>query len=317
MKVQCNLHTEPRNFSDVPLDMPLSISELALLPRKPVLLLLCPSLLPLRISLFRVITGVSAKGSIILCALGSRFFATVSSFCVGVFAPTRAVFCSGCASGAGVICFFLSFSTGAVFLVRFAAEGSVGFGRTSSCSRSPERRVERRRFCVSEVSVSMTAIAAFFRRAVGLAGSGSCERAGLAGGSSGMGSAAGTACAFVVLRDVRRENWKPSSSSSYAAFAVFFTAPVARFVVPFTSARGRLGAGASSSSKACLALRRRVVGRLAAMGSDCRGERAKMVVMSPVVACSWVRSKRVHGRTNASSVGDMAVRACNSALQRV
>jgi hypothetical protein len=270
-------------LSDIPFDIPLSISELALLPRKPVLLLLCPSLLPLRISLFRVMTGVSAKGSIILCALGSRFFAIVSSFCVGVFAPTNAAFGAGCASGAGVICFFFSFSTGAVFFVRLAVEGSECFGRTSSSSLSPERRVERRRF--SAVSVSTTAAEAFFRRAVGLAGSGSCARAAFAGGSSGMGSATGTACALVVLFDVRRENWKPSSSSSYAAFAAFFVTPAVLLVAPFPSALGRLGAGASSSSKACRALRRRVVGRLAAMGSDCRGERAKMVVMSPVVLC--------------------------------
>jgi hypothetical protein len=121
------LRTRTRmGLSDIPFDIPLSISELALLPRKPVLLLLCPSLLPLRISLFRVMTGVSAKGSMILCAFGSRFFATVSSFCVGVFAPTKAVFCSGCASGAGVICFFLSFSTGTVFLLQRARWASAG-----------------------------------------------------------------------------------------------------------------------------------------------------------------------------------------------
>jgi hypothetical protein len=51
---------------DSPFDWPLSISELALLPRKPVLLLLDPSLFPFRISLFLVITGVSAKGNMIL-----------------------------------------------------------------------------------------------------------------------------------------------------------------------------------------------------------------------------------------------------------
>jgi hypothetical protein len=104
------------------------------------------------------------------------------------------------------------------------------------------------------------------------------------GASSGIGSCAGTACALVVLFDVRRENWKPSSSSSYAALAAFFVAPVALLVVPFTSVLGRfdVGAGASSSSKACFTLLRRVEGRLAAMGSDSKGERAKMVVMGPV-----------------------------------
>lgn len=287
--------------------MPLSMSELALLPRNPVLLLLCPSLLPFRISLLRVITGVSAKGSIILCALGSRFFATVSSLCVGVLATWKAVFCSTCASGAGVICFFLSFSTGALFFARFA-EASVGFGRTSNSSLSPERRVERRRLCVSVGSGSIAAVEAFFRRAVDLAGAGSWERAVFAGGSSGMGSGAGIACAFAVFRVVRLVNWKPSSSSSYAAFAAFFVAP-ARLAVPFTSVRGRLGAGASSSSKACFTLLRRVVGRLAAIGSDWRGERAKMVVMSPVAGCLRVRSQRVHGRNNKSSPRGSGARA--------
>jgi hypothetical protein len=156
-----------------PFDMPLSISELALLPRKPVLLLLCPSLLPFRISLFLVMTGVSAKGSMIRCAFGSRFFATVSSCCVGVFTPIKAVFCSGCVSGAGVICFFLSLSTGALFFVGLGAGCFAAFGRTSNSSRSPDRRVERRRFCVSETSSSTTVVVVFFRRAVGLAGSGS------------------------------------------------------------------------------------------------------------------------------------------------
>jgi hypothetical protein len=260
-------HRVARVFLDSPFDMPLSISELALLPRKPVLLLLCPSL-------FRVMTGVSAKGSMILCALGSRFFFTVNTFCVGVFMPMNAVRCSGCGSGAGVICFFRSFSSGAAFFVRFGAGASAAFGRTSNCSLSPDRRVDRRRF-VSDTSRSTTVIDVFFRRAVGLEGNGSWTRVDFAGGSSGMGSVAVAACALVVLFDVRRENWKPSSSSSYAAFAAFFVAPFAR------SIRGRLdvGAGASSSSKACFTLLRRVVGRFAAMGSDSRGARAKMVVM--------------------------------------
>lgn len=268
--------------SDSPFDMPLSISELALRPRRPVLLLLCPSLLPLRISLFLVMTGVSANGSIMLRAFGSRCFATVKAFWVGVFTPTRAVRCSDCASGAGVICFFLSFSTGALFFVRVVAGVFVAFGRASNCSLSPERRVDRRRCCVSEDSGSITVAAGAFRRAVDLAGRGSAERAGFAGGSSGIGLAAGAACAFEVLFDVRRENWKPSSSSSYAAFAAFFVAPLALLLAPFTSVLGRFGAGASSSSKACLTLLRRVVGRFAAIGSDCRGERANTVVMDPV-----------------------------------
>src|SRR4051812_5748359 len=60
-----------------PFDVPLSMSELARLPRRPVLLLrwLCP--LALRISLFLRIIGVSANGRAILVAL-SRVFSTRS-----------------------------------------------------------------------------------------------------------------------------------------------------------------------------------------------------------------------------------------------
>jgi hypothetical protein len=287
---------------DSPFDWPLSISELALLPRKPVLLLLCPSLLvPFRISLFRVMTGVSAKGSMIRCAFGSRFFATCSSLCIGVCTPAYALFGSGCVSGAGVTCFFLSFTADALFFVRgFTTGGSVAFavfGRTSSCSRSPDRRADRLRLPESEDSGSIAAIDFFFGRGAALAGYASAARAGFAGSSSGMGSGsgAGAACAFVVLRDVRRENWKPSSTSSYAAaFAVFFAAailPIGVFVVavalllvPFTSVFGLFGAGASSSSKARFSLFRSVVGLFVAIGRDSSGERAKIVVMSTVAA---------------------------------
>lgn len=65
----------------IPFEAPVSISELALLPRIPRLLRRC--LLPpppvalfllfcIRISLFRRRTGVSAKGRLIFCGLGSR-----------------------------------------------------------------------------------------------------------------------------------------------------------------------------------------------------------------------------------------------------
>lgn len=219
-----------------------------------------------------------------------------------------------------MVCFFLSFSTGAVFFVRdFAGGGSVDLGRTSSCLLSPDMRAERRRFPESEDSGSAAAIDCFFRRAVDLAGCASAARANVAGSSSGIGSGAITACALVVLRDdVRRENWKPSSSSSYAAaFAVFFGAAVAFLLVPFTSAFARLvvGAGASSSSKACLALLRRVVGRFVAIGSDWSGGRAKTVVMSPVAASREfrgveVRSKRVHWRDKRASADGASYAGC-------
>jgi hypothetical protein len=186
----------------------------------------------------------------------------------------------------------------------------VDFGRTSSCLLSPDMRADRRRFPESEDSGSAVAIDCFFRRVVDLAGCGSTTRAGFAGPSSGIDSGANTAWAFVVLRDVRRENWKPSSSSSYAAaFAVFFGAAVVFLLAPFTSAFARfvVGAGASSSSKACFALLRRVVGRFVAIGSDWSGGRAKIVVMSPVAASREfrgvdVRSKRVHWRDKRASV---------------
>ena len=297
--------------SDSPFDCPLSISELALLPRRPVLLLLDPSLLPpFRISLFLVITGVSAKGSMIFWALGSRFFATCISLCLGVCTSPYVLFGCGCTSGGGVTCFFLSFSTGAAFFVRvFVGRGSVDFGRTSNCLLSADMRADRRRFPESEDSGSAAAIDCFFFRAADLTGCASTACAGFVGLSSGIGSGAGAACAFVVLRDdVRRENWKPSSSSSYAAaFAVFFGAAVAFLLDPFTSAFALFGAGASSSSKACFALLRRVVGRFVAIGSDWSGGRAKIVVMSPVAASREfrgveVRSKRVHWRDKRASV---------------
>ena len=186
-----------------------------------------------------------------------------------------------------MVCFALSFSTGTVFFVRGFAGGGCGiFGRTSSCSLSPEIRADRLRLPESEVSGSIAAIDFFFCRDVVLTCCVSGARTGFAGFSSGMGSGAGAVFAFVVLREVRRENWKPSSSSSYAAAldAFFIAAAVFFFAAPFTSVLGRFSTGASSSSKACFALLRRVVGRFVAMGSDWSGERAKMVVMSPVVA---------------------------------
>lgn len=58
---------------------------------------------------------------------------------------------------------------------------------------------------------------------------------------------------------------------------VFFVVVVIFLLVPFRSAFTLFGAGASSSSKACFALRRRVLGLFAAIGRDVSGERAKMV----------------------------------------
>lgn len=292
--------------------MPLSIRELALLPRSPVLLRLCPSLLPFRISLLRVITGVSAKGSIMRFALGSRSFAPLESWWVGVCTPANA--CGGRSSGAGVTCFCFFWGSGAAFLpVRFGNSGSTDFGRISRLFRSPEIRAERRRFCVSEDSGSTTAID-FLRRAGTFTGAGSGDDGstslrrvgfgfGFAAFSSGMLSCSGAACAFVDLRVVRRENWKPSSFSSYATFVVFFVAvavAVAFLLVPFRSALTLLGAGASSSSNACFALRRRVLGRLVAMGNDASGERAKMVdIESAAVKAQsvlWLRGSSVKAR---------------------
>jgi hypothetical protein len=186
----------------------------------------------------------------------------------------------------------------------------VDFGRTSSCLLSPDMRADRRRFPESEDSGSAVATDCFTRRVVDLAG--------FAGPSSGIDSGANTVWALVVLRDVRRENWKPSSSSSYAAaFAVFFGAAVAFLLAPFTSAFARfvVGAGASSSSKACFALLRRVVGRFVAIGSDWSGGRAKIVVMSPVAASREfrgvdVRSKRVHWRDKRASVDGAGYAVC-------
>ena len=110
---------------------------------------------------------------------------------------------------------------------------------------------------------------------------------------------------------MRRENRKPSSFSSYAIFAAFFVVVVAAVFlpVPFRSAFALLGAGASSSSKACLALRRRVLGRFVAIGRDASGERAKMVDIEsaavnvkPVLWLCEVASKRVHERKKPNSV---------------
>lgn len=89
------------------------MSELALLPLNPVLLRRWPSLLAFRISLFRLITGVSAKGSMILVA-PSRFLGTWSASALGVCTGADASFRADCCSGAGVTCFFFAFSTGAL-----------------------------------------------------------------------------------------------------------------------------------------------------------------------------------------------------------
>ncbi len=192
-----------------------------------------------------------------------------------------------------MICFFLCGSVATFLPVRLGGRGSVDFGRISRLSLSPEIRADRRRFCVSEESGSTVAMA-FLRRVGAFTGGGSGDegrtslrRVGFATFSSGIGSCADTACVFVVLRDVRRENWKPSSFSSYATLVVFFVVVVvaAFLLVPFASAFALFstGAGASSSSKACLALLRRVLGRFVAMGRDDNGERAKMVVIESSV----------------------------------
>lgn len=160
----------------------------------------------------------------------------------------------------------------------------MDFGRISKLFLSLEMRAERRRFCVSDDSGSAVAID-FLRRVGAFTGAGSGDerrtslrRVGLATLSSGMLSCRGPACAFVDLRVVRRENVKPSSFSSYATLVVFFVVVVVAFLLmPFSSALTLFGAGASSSSKACFALLRRVLGRFVAIGRDVSGERAKMV----------------------------------------
>ena len=93
------------------------------------------------------------------------------------------------------------------------------------------------------------------------------------------------------MRVVRRENWKPSSFSSYATLVVFFVVVVvvAFLLVPFKSAFTLFGAGASSSSKARFALCRRVLCLFVAMGRVVSGERAKMVdIESRVVEVNLV-----------------------------
>jgi hypothetical protein len=52
---------------------------------------------------------------------------------------------------------------------------------------------------------------------------------------------------------------------------------VAFLLAPFKSALTLFGAGASSSSNACFALRLRVLERFVAIGKVASGERAKMV----------------------------------------
>ena len=226
-------------------------------------------------------------------ALGSRSFAALTSCWFGVCAPANA--CAGGSSGAGVTCFCFCFffcgSEGAFLPVRFGGRGSTDFGRISKLFLSPDMRAERRRFCVSEDSGSTVAID-FLRRVGAFRGAGSGDerraslrRVGFATLSSGMLSCNGAACAFVALRVVRRENWKPSSFSSYATLALFFVVVVvvAFLPVPFNSAFTLFGAGALSSSKACFALRRRVLDRFVAMGRDASGERAKMVDIESAV----------------------------------
>lgn len=293
-----------------PLDMPLSINELALLPRMPVLLLRCPSLLAFRISLFRLITGVSAKGSMILVG-PSRFLGTWSSSAFGVCIGTSAFFRGDCCSVAGAVCFFFTFSTGslagALFFVLLGAgfAGSALSSIWSMCSLSADKRADRLLLFTAGCSGS-GATFDFFRRAGG----------GFAG-SSGIGSDEG--CARVIRLDVRRVNWKPSSSSSYAAnlsvlrsaspqlldapraysfpprtplcpsptvpnspiFAAFLVAPFVR-PVPFASVFALFTAGASSSSNAVLALLRRALARFVAIGSGCRGDLARTIVMGSV-----------------------------------
>ena len=237
-------------------------------------------------------TGVSAKGSIIRRALGSRSFAAFISCWFGVC--VAAYVCAGWSSGVGVtcFCFFFRGSVGAFLPVRFGGNGSVDFGRISRLFLSPDMRAERRRFCVSEESGSVAAVD-FLRRDGALKGAGSGDErrtslrcVGFATLSSGILSCRGAVCAFAVLRDVRRENWKPSSFSSYATLVDFFddVVVVVFLLAPFKSAFTLFDTGASSSSKACLALLRRVLGRFVAMGRDVSGERAKMVDIESGVA---------------------------------
>lgn len=72
----------------LPFDVPLSMRELARRPRELTLLLLFGALLFIaRISLLRLMTGVSANGSAILSP--SRFFSTCNSFWDSSGLPSR------------------------------------------------------------------------------------------------------------------------------------------------------------------------------------------------------------------------------------
>lgn len=104
----------------IPLEVPLSISELALRPLMPRLLLLAPSPPPFLISLFLRIIGVSAKGRAIFVPS-----LEASRLCTGVCnrSPTKSIRSSSSCWIAGCLPFF-----------DFAATGSLGlfFGFESS-----------------------------------------------------------------------------------------------------------------------------------------------------------------------------------------
>lgn len=119
-----------KRSSSSPFDVPLSINELARLPRMPALLLLCPCPWPvfLRISLFRTMIGVSANGNAIL--VGLRISGGFSASLSGRYSFDFPVcFVSGFWALRVVSCI----NTGATC-------GS------SACDGSPESRADLRRF---------------------------------------------------------------------------------------------------------------------------------------------------------------------------
>lgn len=185
--------------------------------------------------------GVSANGNAIFVAPSSRFFLTCSSLPDVWTPPTKSTPSSWSPETFG--------SAAAGFFVR------LGFGSGAGviCFLSPESRGDRRILTGASLSAGTGAEIEFFFRRVG---------AGLL--CSRVGSATGGALCCVFL-DLARENWKPSSFSSYAAFAFFAAMPfafadAAVLPAPFVSVLVLFAAtsSASSSSKACRALLLRV-----------------------------------------------------------
>lgn len=174
------------------MEVPLSINELALLPREPTLLRRCGALFfPARISLFRLMTGVSANGSAIF--VPSRFFSTCSATSTAAGLPSR-----------------LDSEVASSFDFRFRFGFSAGRIWTTS-SLSPDSRADRRLRCPASVSDEVEP-----RRESVLS---SCVFAFTAARGfviTACGSSTGTGSFDAFFERVFRVNWKPSASSSYA-----------------------------------------------------------------------------------------------------